>query len=316
MTRLSTWIFVIQLVVCVVSATAQNPTDQSNVIVCAGGGSTCKTGFVPKFSSNGGGAKVNDSAIFETSKGNVGIGTTSPNGHAKVEGFSSSTSGIGLYGVVGGGSQFVGLPTGTSVVGNSSSGSAVAGISDAGQALTGVSYDYYLAGVPTLYLNNTSVEAGTVLYATGGQFGGVCTIDGLGDLQCTGSKSAVVPVDNGTRKVALYAVEAPQNWFEDAGTGMLYGGSAVITLEPTFAQTVNTGADYHVFLTPNGECKGLYVTQKTEQSFVVRELGGGTSNIAFDFRIMAQRKGYENIRLADKTKEFQKPPSQFGWTHQ
>jgi hypothetical protein len=62
--------------------------------------------------------------------------------------------------------------------------------------------------------------------------------------------------------------------------------------------------------------QGLYVTQKTEESFVVRELGGGTSNIAFDYRIMFVRKGYENIRLADKTKQFQKPPSQFGWTHQ
>ena len=300
------------LLVCVVPALAQQATDQSNEIVCSGGGSTCKTGFVPKFSSNGGSAKISDSAIFETSGGNVGIGTTSPNGHAKVESFSHSNSGIALYGTLG--SQLLGLPTNTGVVGEG--GIGVAGISLAGQALTGLSNDYDFQGVPTLYLNNTTSQGGVVLYATGSGFGGLCTIDTLGDLLCNGSKSAVVPVDNGTRKVALYAVEAPQNWFEDVGTGMLYGGSAVITLEPTFAQTVNTGADYHVFLTPNGECKGLYVTQKTEESFVVRELGGGTSNIAFDYRIMAVRKGYENIRLADKTKQFQKPPSQFGWTHQ
>jgi hypothetical protein len=262
MTRFSTWIYLIQFAICVVSAVAQNPAqspplaDQSNEIVCSGGGSTCKTGFVPKFSSNGGSAKISDSAIFETSGGNVGIGTTSPNGHARVEGFSHSNSGIGLYGVDGGPSQFVGLPISTGVVVDSSGGTGVAGISDVGEALVGVSYDYAFQGVPTLYLNNTTSQGGVVLYATGSGFGGLCTIDTLGDLQCYGSKSAVVPVDNGTRKVALYAVEAPQNWFEDVGTGMLYGGSAVITLEPTFAQTVNTGADYHVFLTPNGECKG------------------------------------------------------------
>ncbi len=36
-------------------------------------------------------------------------------------------------------------------------------------------------------------------------------------------------------------------------------------------------------------------------------MGGGTSNIAFDYRIMAKRKGYENVRLADKTKQFALP---------
>jgi hypothetical protein len=75
-------------------------------------------------------------------------------------------------------------------------------------------------------------------------------------------------------------------------------------LESVFEQTVNTGVNYQVFLTPNGDCKGLYVTQKTPTSFVVRELGGGTSGIVFDYRILAKRKGYENIRLADKTEAF------------
>ena len=79
---------------------------------------------------------------------------------------------------------------------------------------------------------------------------------------------------------------------------------AVIHLENMFGQAVNTGIDYHVFLTPNGDCKGLYVSQKSATSFEVHELGGGTSSIAFDYRIMAKRKGFENIRMADKTAEF------------
>jgi hypothetical protein len=33
----------------------------------------------------------------------------------------------------------------------------------------------------------------------------------------------------------------------------------------------------------------------------VRELGGGKSSIGFDYRIMAKRKGYENIRLEEKS---------------
>jgi len=130
---------------------------------------------------------------------------------------------------------------------------------------------------------------------------GACTVDTNGNLACHGSKSAVVPVDDGARQVALYAVEAPQNWFEDFGDGQLANGVATIALEPTFAQTVNTDSGYHVFLTPEGDCRGLYVSNKTAASFEVREIGGGQSNVAFDFRIVALRRGYEGVRLEDKS---------------
>jgi hypothetical protein len=42
----------------------------------------------------------------------------------------------------------------------------------------------------------------------------------------------------------------------------------------------------------------------------VHELGGGTSSVAFDYRIMAKRKGYENVRLADKTNQLMDAKSQ------
>jgi hypothetical protein len=154
----------------------------------------------------------------------------------------------------------------------------------------------------TLYaINNVASPNSTAAYL-GGVYGG-CLVNTSGDLICSGSKSAVVPVDNNTRKVALYAVESPENWFEDFGSGQLSNGIATVTLEPVFAQTVNLGVDYHVFLTPNGESKGLYISRKTATSFEVRESGSGRSTLAFDYRIVARRKGYETIRLADKTKE-------------
>ena len=56
--------------------------------------------------------------------------------------------------------------------------------------------------------------------------------------------------------------------------------------------------------TPNGECEGLYVANKTTHGFEVHELHGGHSNIAFDYRIMARRKGFENVRMQDVTADF------------
>ena len=132
---------------------------------------------------------------------------------------------------------------------------------------------------------------------------GACSIDTNGNFGCTGTKNAVVPIYGGKRKVAMSAIESPQNWFEDFGSAQLSNGSAVVALDPDFTETVNTSAHYMVIPVPNGECKGLYITHKTPVSFEVRELGGGTSNIAFDYRIVVLRKNYESVRFADHTND-------------
>ena len=226
--------------------------------------------------------------------------------------FSASPAGYGVYG-----EQVTGNSSGFSrpsaIWGDASAAPGVLATSDSEDALVAVTADSSNFGQAAAFFDNTSTNTSDpVIYAAGFGVGGVCIINTSGDLNCSGSKSAVVPVDGGSRKVALYAIEGPENWFEDAGSAHLSNGEAVVNLEGIFGQTVNTDIDYHVFLTPNGDCKGLYVTQKTATSFVVRELGGGTSSIAFDYRIMAKRKGYENIRLADKTEAFRRPESPTG----
>ena len=67
---------------------------------------------------------------------------------------------------------------------------------------------------------------------------------------------------------------------------------------------MNAGVEYHVFLTPKGDCEGLYVANETPDGFEVHELRGGHSSVGFDYKIVAKRKGHENIRLADKTEMY------------
>ena len=126
-----------------------------------------------------------------------------------------------------------------------------------------------------------------------------CVINEAAFLSCTGGGAVVHSVSD--RKVETYNMQAAENWIEDFGSGQLASGSAHISLEPTFAATVNTGAEYHVFLTPNGDCKGLYVASKGVDSFEVRELGDGHANVSFDYKIVAKRKGYEALRMTDVT---------------
>ena len=130
-----------------------------------------------------------------------------------------------------------------------------------------------------------------------------CNINAFAYLQCDGGVGAAVKLDSGKRKVAMSGIASPENWFEDFGSAQLVNGVAVIKFDPDFIQTVNTGKDYRVFPVPNGDCKGLYVTNKTANSFEVRELGSGSSNIRFDYRITAIRKNYETVRFADHTKD-------------
>jgi hypothetical protein len=143
-----------------------------------------------------------------------------------------------------------------------------------------------------------------VLSAIGAR--GSCSLTGTGDTSCTGTLKSVVATRTGAgaRRVETYSVQSAENWFEDAGTGQLVNGTGRVNLESVFGQTVNTGVEYHVFLTPDGDCKGLYVSAKTASGFEVRELGGGASSIAFEYRIMAKRAGYEKVRLTDVTQRF------------
>jgi hypothetical protein len=62
-----------------------------------------------------------------------------------------------------------------------------------------------------------------------------------------------------------------------------------VNLDADFAKVVTLNG-YRVFFTPEGDCRGLYVRSKRGSSFEVRELQGGTSNVAFSDRIVAKRK--------------------------
>jgi hypothetical protein len=133
---------------------------------------------------------------------------------------------------------------------------------------------------------------------------GSCGFGGAGDMTCTGQVKSLATTGGGARKVETYAPQSAENWMEDYGTGTMKMGVAVVKIDPAFAETVSETADYHVFLTPNADSKGLYVINKTLTSFEVRESGGGTSSLTFDYKIVGKRRGYEAQRLVDVTDRF------------
>jgi hypothetical protein len=74
---------------------------------------------------------------------------------------------------------------------------------------------------------------------------------------------------------------------ERVGDAQLVGGRAYVPIDSDLARGMDATQKYHVFITPEGDCNGLYVTAKTRSGFTVRELHGGSSTLAFDYRIVA-----------------------------
>jgi len=263
------------------------------------------------------------SGITVTNGGQYGAGlvaTASSNGDG-IEGFGTQTAGsIGVLGALSNSNGFSnsyfllesddGLDAG--VWADGATGQEAALIATGDDVYAGIFYNDSATRSTITVLNNnsggttglasaTTFSSGISTVIRAGGPGGICGINQTGNLSCTGQVKSVVSTQNGTRQTETYAVQSSENWIEDYGSGQLSGGRATVTIETAFAETVNTGVEFHVFLTPGGDCKGLYVTNKTGNSFEVHELGGGTSSIPFDYKIVAKRRGFETQRLVDVT---------------
>ena len=173
-------------------------------------------------------------------------------------GYSASTLGVGVYGQAvqasATGGEFAGLtPNGVWGDTGAKGGAAVFGTVDDGISVLGYNNSSdYATGVFGNY--EDSDKNGIVLEVLGVYYESECVIDVSGNLNCSGTITGVAPVDGGSRKVALNSVQSPEAWFEDAGSGQLTGGQAVVNIESVFGQTINTGVEYHVCLLYTSRC--------------------------------------------------------------
>jgi len=191
--------------------------------------------------------------VFGSSSQSVGVGGRSDRSH-------------GVFGIT-----FAPIPPGTGFA------DAPAGVY--GQSLAGG------PGVLGVGLNSTAVVGIAVREALAAYFQGNIIVTGK---ISAGVKDGIVPFPDGSKRL-LHCMESPEHWFEDFGSARLTRGRVTVKLDADFAKVVKLN-EYRVFLTPEGDCQGLYVRSKRGTSFEVRELQGGTSNVAFSYRIVAKRK--------------------------
>jgi hypothetical protein len=230
------------------------------------------------------------SGINDSSNYGIGVLGVSPNGFG-VEGLNTN-GGYGVYGLSPNGFGVYGLSSDVGVFGNSSNGYGVYGYNSTNGnigLLGGIA-----APLGELAPDISSANAGVYGYSPTG-----IAVFAEGNFTATGTKAATVKLNNGSQ-IELYAEEAAEVYFTDYGESTLVNGKVHIQLDPAFLQTVTIDTQHpiKVFVQLEGDCNGVYVTNKTSTGFDVAELKSGTSNASFDYRVVCKRKYYEDERMA------------------
>jgi len=243
-----------------------------------------------------------------TGTGVVGVGNNIPS-------FSVTTTGsggafTGQEGVYGKGIAATG--TGVIGLGNNGAGYYVYTGRGSGGAFTG-----NVCGVFG-YASNSSGDRYGGYFATGG--GRYAYVGGRYSgtdrkIVGNGTVSTIVKNTNG-EIVTLVCPEAPESLFQDYGIGQLVNGKAHITIDPDLAININVSPEHplKVFITLEGDCKGVYVTNKSANGFDVIELQGGSASVPFSWQIVATRANEEYVtrdgttEISDYSHRFQPAP--------
>lgn len=132
------------------------------------------------------------------------------------------------------------------------------------------------------------------------------SIEETGTFTTTGVYKAAIESTQGT-DVEVYASMSPEVSLTLSGTSTLSNGQAVIEFEQVdseFNDIISSIAPIRVLITPNGPTSILYVSQKSNNGFSVQEVGGTTSDVSFDWLVIAYRRGYEPTQEQSMTEDF------------
>ncbi len=211
-------------------------------------------------------------------------------------------SGIGVHGLTGSGDGVRGESATGSGVRGTSAGNFTQGV--LGEGTGGNAHGVTGTSINAFGLSGTSTNSkGLVgVNTNGNDFAGLFIGHGAnpanntglgifvkGRAVITGGVSVNALTSSGPR--LLHGIQAADDLAEDVGRGQLQGGRTRVNLDPLFAETIKTD-DYHVFLTPHSvQSRGLALAARDGRGFEVGEIGGGAGSYAFDWRVVAERKG-------------------------
>ena len=236
------------------------------------------------------------------SKIQPGIVHTSCNNSTVCQKFTNSGNGAGIKGISNGtgGSSLTGAVEGS---GNTVSGVFGFSTSAAGGYVENNNDSYFAFDAFCETSNCFPLNAANLANTTG------FDVDSHGNGVFTGTVTATGFITSSRTRgglVGSYSSQSTRATIEDTGTARLSSGEGAVRFDAAFAGVIDVHQGYQVFLTPDGETRGLYVAQKYEGGFVVREIERGRSSIYFDYRVVAHQAGASEARLPVLT--IKRPP--------
>lgn len=137
-----------------------------------------------------------------------------------------------------------------------------------------------------------------VLSMNGGDIVSVGTLSGIGtweiqedgDIVTNGQLTQVVRSLQNTR-VSTYATTSTETLVQLSGTTTLRGGMARVSFEdvnPAFNDVISPDLTYRVLVTPNGITGQLYVTDRSNAGFIIRDANNG-EGVSVDWLVLAYR---------------------------
>lgn len=213
-------------------------------------------------------------------------------------GFGIAAINLGAVGANGGGGIYAQTSQSNGFASDSrnlnASGTGVFGVGNnlTGLYLTAGSGGAFNGNVTGLYARSTTAGVGEGIYTD--QFGIACRVNYWSGTQYkiigTGTVSTTADGLNGDR-VTLHCTEGPEILFEDYGQGKLVNGRTHIEIDPIIAKNIVVTEKHplRVYIQLEGECNGVYVTNKTATSFDVVELANGQSNTPFQYHLIGNR---------------------------
>jgi hypothetical protein len=207
-----------------------------------------------------------------------------------------------LYGTAFGGAAFTNDATGTGFMSTGNALSTATSLTNgSGFAASGTDIGVFGYASSSANLPNITIgKAGGYFANAEGGFayvaawydppGGGNTADVNYKIIGTGTVSTIVKDVNET-PITMFAPEAPEILFQDYGIGKLNNGTAIVRLDPNLSKNIRVDDNHplKVFVQLEGDCNGVYVTNKSANEFTVKELQGGRSNVSFSWSIVATR---------------------------
>ena len=224
-------------------------------------------------------------------------------GNAPAYGGYFTSGGVGVY-AEGDGLGSGNVPSIYGFAGEPRDGLGVGVAANADEAMSANGFIY---GLATESDSGTAVEgissSGYVFRGSKPNDGGdVAQIDAngnmvlAGNLTVNGTPGVVLTNTDGTSSMA-YLTRATQATLEDVGEAQMQAGRAHVPIDANLARSIDASRGYLVFLTPQAQTAGVYVTAKTTRGFTIAETGSAHSSIPVDYRIVVSTSSAPSARL-------------------